>query len=568
MWIFHLASSIWLGSELSDLFTSHHFDSFQILSLGAILGTTLLSFVSYWTTFILEPGAYRSWLLLVIFAGSSFLIFIRKERKKIKFDINIFQFWCYLIFGFIWYTITFSTQFQSYRISREVKDLALDIQNINQLCFNHFNSENITHFVSNYLVASLIINGETAHQYGLFATMIINTFTFIVGLYSILYYFTKSHLSASVAVIFYHFMSGSSFKGESWFNSIYLLDRSSYHTFSLSIWTLLIAIIAIDEQNNQVNGQMDGQNIDQENNIENGVKTGVGNDQGNDRFLIYFAAVLHSFCSTLSIEAYFSILIYIIIYSIVKDFPKFRIIKFLMISFSLSSLFSLILYSDFTNFSKILTFGFSFEHFWKTFGNFGIIASFFGLFILNGEQILMYLPSVVFILLKNEICMYLLWLPFAASTVSLYVTYLYRLKENIFIQFFGMSFALFSILVICHPNIIQFTRYIIYTKPLFSVHQYRFGLWILENTNENSVFIENYHHEINPIQLMANRKILNLSISSIRNLIENGNRSDFSGDKQATHLILYKEGPKIRPNMNIWRLTYSNVDGSVYRLCA
>ena len=367
-------------------------------------------------------------------------------------------------------------------------------------------------FIPNFYSAFLISSGLTTPRIALLVPSVITSWSLIVSFYSLSYYFTRSHIGAMLSIIIFFNLGGLGFLyffdkecksktiddyvsgvcgGEKqfyWFHpitNILIPQRAALFSFPLLFWAYLCLLIGITYKNMKMM-------------ILSAILTGLMPQ-----------VQLHSFVCI----AQWSI-IYFILNLKIKGFKEYFFMWFVygLVSCLIG------IPQCFTYFNRISSHSFlSFSPIWNdplfdyikgpkpislwfsSLGACALISLIICWFVLNKQQKMMYIPSLIIFLSANFIryqpwvmdntkIFYAGWIPFAVPAASYFFTYLLTFRKNVVKNI--MSFTVFIVLfliTICSgflTTIMTFSHH----YDLGAKDYFQFGLWVAENTPVDAVF--------------------------------------------------------------------------------
>ncbi|EAY06984.1 hypothetical protein TVAG_174530 [Trichomonas vaginalis G3] len=373
--------------------------------------------------------------------------------------------------------------------------------------------------IPNFYSAFLISTGHCSIRYSLLIPSTLVGWSFIISLYSLSLYFTRSHFAATLSVIIYFNLGGLGFmvlKDEKcrkygywdlvfnwcnnnpqyWFHPlthIIIPQRASLFVFPLIYWAYLSILLAILKKNHK---------------------------------LMALAGLLTALMPQVQLHAYLSIAEWSILFCLLKliegEWKNFKSYFIIWSVYGITAIPLAIpqilpylkrvgeLQGQFMQYnpiwlSKDFKIGDSFFKpiiLWiNSLGAFIVISLVIGLFYLNRYQISVYLPNIIIFIIANLILyqpwaadntkiFYTGWIPFAVPVVANFMSKLVNLKFSI--PKFISCFVLFCILLILLTISGLLTTITTMQYPTCIYHKeagsFDFGLWVAENTPVKAIF--------------------------------------------------------------------------------
>lgn len=473
-----------------------------------------------------------------------------KQRITFTFHLSDIQIWAYVFFAFIYFLFMFSSQFYNYQKSKGAgfSDLPFQLSIIQSFavgCNNKrdsmfriwtafYSSTPLSYpFIPNFHAALLISTGLTSVRYALLIPSIFIVFSFLMGLYSYVFYFTKSHLASILSLLIFTNLGGLGWthvfdpkhrndprrdwihdwgngQSEYWFHPIMHIiipQRSAMWSLPLCVWTLLFLSLGLQQKN---------------------------------RKFFALAGLMTGFLPQLQVHSYVAIAQYAIGLCIIA-FPfnnknKWR--EYIELWAMYAIIANIIAFPQllpylsrvnankkaFVNYNPIWN-----AHekrnckfapiilWWRGLGVFAAISLLCGWLVLDKWQITLYLPAIfVFIItnliryqpweLDNTKLFYAVWVPIALAVVSKYLVYLIMAPKKKLGRFIGCWVVLVFVVAMCLSAFMSTVQSMFWPTQFFSRDDYRFGLWMAENTPAKSITVFNFTHA-NPVHSVAGRQV-------------------------------------------------------------
>ena len=559
MWLFQVLSSIWFGYELVTFLASNHFDGIQRIFCGLIIGFV----VNGWLGFIISYFLRLSQLcgLINIFILSSSASIIRrinvKNNKKFIFYLSKLQIFTYTVFAALYFIFMYSSQLYDYRKTKGAgySDMPFHLGMINSFavgCNNQrdtfgsiftvfFSGTNLAYpFIPNFYTAMLVDTGFTSNRFSLLIPSTCIVYSFLIGLYSLIFYYTKSHIAGLIGLILFTNLGGLGWTHyfdpkhrldprrdwihdwgndqlEYWFHPIMHIlipQRAALWSLPLCTWATLCLIIGVEN---------------------------------HDIKFFILAAIMTGLMPQVQVHSYVSIAQYAVglclctfpfknlkwrrnrLYNIPKEFylwVAYAIIANAIAFPQLAPYFMRVSNSR-NNFLllKPIWVGRADAHYifipirlwWRGLGVFAAIALVFGWAGINEKQKIFYYPAVMVFILTNIIryqpweldntkLFYAAWVPLAICVVSQYLTILITHPKTKFAKVIGFTLAVIFILASTISAFMSTVQSMFWNTRLYEYDEYKFGLWIAENTPPNAVFML-HMTSMNPVSAIAGRQL-------------------------------------------------------------
>lgn len=354
-----------------------------------------------------------------------------------------------------------------------------------------------------------------------------------MGLYSLIYYFTKSHLSCFIGLIIFTNLGGLGWthvfdprhrndprrdwihdwgngQEEYWFHPIMHIiipQRSAMWSLPLCVWTILCLAIGLENHNYK---------------------------------MFILAGLLTGFMPQVQVHSFVAIAQYSIALCLIT-FPyhkrskwKHYITIWAIYGIVANSIgfFQLIPYfhrtsknrRSFININPIWNMnqkrGIHFAPiilWWRGLGVFAAISLIFGWVLLDKWQITLYIPSIVVFVITNFIryqpweldntkLFYAAWVPVALAVVSKYITHFITNPKTLYGKFIGTLVAFAFIFASSYSAYMSTVQSMFFPTTIYNKDDYKFGLWVAENTPQKAVFLFEAA-TYNPIVSIAGRQV-------------------------------------------------------------
>ncbi|OHT11478.1 hypothetical protein TRFO_19012 [Tritrichomonas foetus] len=559
MWLFELAISIWFGYELVASLSSPFFDSLQQLLCGSVIGFIVNSWIVFFISYPIGLTPFCGTLSMIILAVFAYLLHqkngrLSKSKNNFIFHLTNLQMVTYALFGIIYFLFMNASQFYDHQRSKGAgySDMPFHLNIINSFsvgCNNprksffgiisaFYAGEPLAYpFIPNYHAAMLMNTGFTSARYALFIPSLFICYSLLVGLYSLTYYFSKSHVSCLISLILFTNLGGLAWthlfdpkhrldprrdwihdwgnnQHEYWFHPIMHIiipQRAAMWSLPLCVWTTLCLVIGCELKNHKML-------------ILAGVMTGLMPQ-----------VQVHSYVAI----AQYSVSLFLLMFPW-KDYRNQEKVKKYIIFWSYFAITANViavpqLYPYFMRVShqknqflqvKPIWKGRSSVQkswfkpillWWRGLGIFAFISLVSGWILMTKWQMTMYIPSVIVFLLTNIIryqpwemdntkLFYAGWVPLALAVVSNYISYFIITPKTLLRKIFGYSVAFIFIIGCTLSAFMSTTQSMFFPTRLYEPDDYKFGLWIAENTPPDAVFLFRSSPH-NPIASIAGRQV-------------------------------------------------------------
>ncbi|KAH0787073.1 hypothetical protein GPJ56_009071 [Histomonas meleagridis] len=385
--------------------------------------------------------------------------------------------------------------------------------------------------IPNYHAAATMVTGLTTVRYALFVPAVFICFSLIVGIYSLTFYFTKRHFCAIVSLFIFTNLGGLGWthkfdpkhaddprrdwihdwgngQMEYWFHPIMHIiipQRSALWSLPLCFWIILMLALAVEHHDLKMF-------------ILAGIFTGflpqlqVHSFVAIAQYAVFLCLITFPFKSRIKFKkAFIQWAIYGIVANVIA-FPQLipffgRVNKQKKSFLRINPIWNTPDKRKFKHPAIIL--------WWRGLGVFAAISLIFGFASLDKWQITLYIPSIVTFILTNIIryqpweldntkLFYASWIPLALGVVSQYLYYLVRKKKIFFLLIGIIIFVIFMVSMGLSAFMSTWQSFF-YPTNIFSENDYRFGLWISENTNSKAVFLAELP-PMNPISTIGGRQ--------------------------------------------------------------
>lgn len=465
--------------------------------------------------------------------------YIRKQNIKnhtsgFKFYLTKAQAWAYLVFGFIFFVIMYASMFSGYTKTKGAgySDLPFHLNIISSFtmgCNNKrtgffrvltafFAKEPLVYpFIPNFHCALLVSTGYTSIRHALLYPALFITYSLLMSIYSLSYYFTKSHFASIVSVILFTNLGGLGWthlhdprhrndprrdwihdwgnnQMEYWFHPIMHImipQRSALWAMPLAYWAILCLMIGVEH---------------------------------GDWKMFALAGLLTGFLPQLQVHSYVSVAQYAVILCILTFHYNFKTKEWKK---------DLILWTIYAIVANVIAFPqlppyfhrvgnarheflmynpiwkssqYSKRRFvpiilwWRGLGIFAAIALVFGYAEATKRQIIFYIPALfVFVTtniiryqpweLDNTKLFYAAWIPVALPFVSQYLCALVKRPKNVISQILGFGIFIIFLVGCCLSAYMSTVQSLFWPTGIFGTRDYKFGLWVAENTPPKSIFI-------------------------------------------------------------------------------
>lgn len=629
MWCFEIFASIWLGYEIVRTFATVSFDALQRIFCGAVIGFISNCWIVFFLSYFFGLTPFCGFLSIAIMSIAAYLLHKYNEKNNANtsfiFYLTSFQLLTYVIFGVIYFTFMYSSQLYNYSKSKGAgySDMPFHLNIINSFsvgCNNrresmfkimtafYSNTQLAYPFIPNFHAALLMSTGMTSVRYALLIPSIFIVFSLVMGLYSLIYYFTKSHLACFIGLIIFTNLGGlgwvhvfdpkhrndprrdwihdwGNHQEEYWFHPIMHIlipQRSAMWSLPLCVWSILCLSIGLE-------------NHDYKMFILAGIMTGfmpqvqVHSFVAVAQYAIGLCLITFPYKNRNKWKLYITLWAF---YGIVANsIGFFQLIPYF--KRTMNNKRSFINFNPIWNMNQKRNIRFApIILWWRGLGVFAAISLVVGWPVLNKWQIILYLPSIFVFLITNVIryqpweldntkLFYAAWVPVALCVVSKYIEHFITNPKTYIGKFFGTLLAGIFIFASSYSAYMSTVQSMFYPTTIYGRDDYLFGLWIAENTPQKAVFLFD-GATYNPIVSIAGRQVfmgfngwvyshgLDTRRDRVqRTMYQNPDNVDLFMQNNisyvATCTTCQYNDFKINKALNIWKVAFKNNKFTVYR---
>ena len=551
MWCFEVAASLWFGYEFVTFCSKQHFDALQCLFCGAPLAFVLHAWIVFLLSYPLGLTPFAGFLSVVILLVAAFFLYSRNRRNKavFRFYLTSAQLWTYLAFGALFYIVMNCAMFRNYKQTKGAgySDLPFQLNIINSFavgCNNRrsslfaiwsvfFAGEPLAYpFIPNFHAAMLMDTGETSARWALLIPAVIVVYSLQMGLYSFSYWFTKSHLASILSLVLFFNLGGLGFthvldpkhrndprrdwihdwgnnQMEYWFHPIMHIlipQRAALWSLPLCVWSILALSIGVE---------------------------------CNNWKMFVLAGVMTGFMPQVQVHAYVAIAQWAITLCLITTkFDKRSIARAVRYWGTYAIIANVMAFPQLLPYIKrVSNARHSFlninpiwntpsKHnvkfapivlWWRGLGVFSAIALVFGWVTMTNRQMIIYTPSVVVFVIANFVryqpweldntkLFYAAWVPVALPVVSQYLRALVVRPKSILGLVAGVTTCWILVTACGLSALMSTVQSMFWPTAIFGHSDYRFGLWIAENTPPDAIVLM-HSHPSNPVACIAGRQV-------------------------------------------------------------
>lgn len=554
MWCFEILASICFGYEIVRTLATTSFDALQRLFCGAVIGFIANSWIVFILSFFFGLTAFCGFLSITIMFISTFLMrkYNEKNNKHTSFIFHLtdFQLFTYIFFGIIYFIFMYASQFYGYTKSKGAgfSDMPFHLNIINSFsvgCNNKrdkmFNiltafysgTQLVYPFIPNFHAALLMATGLTSARYAMLIPSVFIVFSLIIALYSLIFYFTKSHLACFIGLIIFTNLGGLGWthvfdprhrddprrdwihdwgndQEEYWFHPIMHIiipQRSAMWSLPLCVWTILCLAIGLENHNYKMF-------------ILAGLITGfmpqvqVHSFVAIAQYSIALCLITFPYKKKSKWKQY--IILWAVYGIVANSIGLFQLTPFFIRTTKNKGSFININPIWRMNQKRNVRFA-PIILWWRGLGVFAAISLVFGWVVLDKWQITLYLPSIIVFIITNIIryqpweldntkLFYAAWVPVALAVVSYYIEHLITHPKTLFGKFLGSLLAFSLVFASSYSSYMSTIQSMFFPTTIFGKEEYQFGLWVAENTPPKAVFLFSFATN-NPIVSIAGREV-------------------------------------------------------------
>lgn len=625
MWCFEVVASLWFGYEFVTFFSKRYFDALQRLFCGAILGFITHAWLVFFLSYPLGLTPFVGFLSMFLLIAIS--VFLHKTNKRnrasFKFYLTNSQLWAYGVFGVLFYIIMSCSMFRNYKQTKGAgySDLPFHLNIIHSFamgCNNKrsglftvlsafFAGEPLAYpFIPNFHAGMLMDTGKTSARWALFIPAVFVSYSLQIGLYSLSFYFVKSHAVAICSLVLFFNLGGLAFSHlldpkhrndprrdwihdwgngqmEYWFHPIMHIlipQRAALWCLPLCVWTMLALSIGIESKDMKMF-------------VLAGVLTGFMPQVQVHGYvaIAQWAIVLCLTTCEFNKQSLAKTIRFWVVYAVIANamagpqlLPYFRRVSNARRSFlKINPIWNTHQKKD-VAFAPVVLW-------WRGLGVFAAISLVFGWVLMTKRQVQLYVPSVVVFLIANIVryqpweldntkLFYAGWIPLALPVVSQYLVALLKRPRTLLGIFAGVSVFIVFIVACCLSALMSTVQSMFWPTAIFGHSDYRFGLWFAENTPPNAVvMMESWPS--NPVACVAGRQVycgfpgwvhshgLDLSrVNEQKSMMNSPDSIKLFKDRNISYVVSRDEkNAKFNPNGSPhWKLIYRDNKYTVYRL--
>lgn len=544
IWIIEVLLSLWFGYEIVTLLIKDKLDAAHRLFAGVPLGYSTFSWIILFFSTKQRINWHHCFPAILILSISSIIMhkFNQKIKISLKFRINFLQALTYSVSMLIMTIILFlgmlllnrftcgaaygDLPFHLNLISSFTTGVNTHRRSLFDVISPFYANEPLAYpLLTNYFTSLLMSTGFATLRGALFYPSIFMMFSLIMGIYTLSYTFTKSHLTSSFSIVFFFNLGGlgwtrilniNVFKEigqmkyipdwvfewpknriEYWFGPIMhvlLPQRASLYSMPSCYWIIFSLIMGV---------------------------------QTTDMKFFILAALYTGYLPLLQVHSYVAIAQWSISFCIFT-FPFLKPSKWknLIICWIVFGVVANVmafpqLYpyvnrvesqkNEFIQWKPIYGHRNPIVVWWYGLGAFAVIALVLGWITLNMFQVKIYSASIVVFLITNVIryqpwemdnikLFYAAWIPIALPVVCQFMVILYK-YDKLWIL------SVFLTCAICCSGFLHAFQNVLMPTQLFNQTDWDFGKWINENTPTNSTFVVNGMYHYHPVTTIGGRQI-------------------------------------------------------------
>jgi hypothetical protein len=534
IWAVEVFASLWFGMELVTFLGLNRFDILQRFFAGVPIGFFTLGWVLFLTSGATRLSASHSLYTFSFFSLSIFALRRLNRRSKLSYKVRLsyVQIATFLFGGgFFVYLMHRAMLYDGVETKGAgygdlpfhlniVSSFATGCNNVRRSIFDvqsaFFSRERLAYpFMTNFLTGALIATGRATLRAALFFPSTLMILSLLVGLYSLSFEFSQSHIASAISVVLFANLGGLGFlrllnpkhgygdwvhdwgreQHEYWFHPlmhILVPQRASLWSLPLCCWTLLTLVHAA---------------------------------HAKDWRLFALAGVLTGFTPLVQIHSYVALAQWSICFWLVGARRQIAGWAVFAVVANVMALPQFVPYlgrlttarDQFVRLNPIWRTPERAKMrwpattlWWRGLGVFWAM-SLLGIALLGKRQLAIYVPSLVVYVVANCIryqpweldntkVFYAAWIPVALPVVANYLVALGRCRP------LGTLAALALGVCCCASSFIHTVDCFRSTSKIFEHKDAQFGLWVAENTDTKAIFLTSQWHS-HPAATVAGRQL-------------------------------------------------------------